>query len=144
MCVTVHSGLCRLSHCPTVPLTVLEIPRTCFCLHSGSTYRLRCVYAACASWWQKITVHLWHLRSLAATAAAAAVGFLLLVVSIYGKLLKLYGNLFACQDTLYVCVRVVHLVSLRVFYSCYCFSFIGSFGSFSLNTHTDTRVSVCA
>lgn len=102
MCVTVHSGLCRLSHCPTVPLTVLEIPRTCFCLHSGSTYRLRCVYAACASWWQKITVHLWHLRSLA--AAAAAVGFLLLVVSIYGKLLKLYGNLFACQGSLYVCV----------------------------------------
>lgn len=58
--------------------------------------------------------------ALLAGCRFAVAGFLLLVVSIYGKLLKLYGNLFAslsvCVSCVSVCVLcVVHLVSLRVF-----------------------------
>lgn len=80
--------------------------------------------------------------ALLAGCRFAVAGFLLLVVSIYGKLLKLYGNLLASlsvyMSACLLCVCAVCRSSCFVtrICSCYCFSFIGRFASFLLNTHT--------
>jgi len=106
MCVTVTTV--RLSFCP---LGRLSAPQ-CVCLYSK--------FHALAFVWPTVRIRFMCVSSSVAKnyctfaafvlLAVCLFGFLLLVVSIYGKLLKLYGNLFAS-----LCVCVVHLVSLRAF-----------------------------
>lgn len=107
MCVTDRMHM-------SVPLSV------CLVVLQNSTHLLlygkRCVYVLLF-----VRVRLFELVAknyctfvafVAAAAVGCLAGFLLLVVSIYGKLLKLYGNLFATEC---VCVCAVYLASLRAF-----------------------------
>lgn len=104
MCVTVHSPLVHSpSGCPYACLSVPLWPYSKFhalafvCVRSCVTYTQRVRELVAKNYCTFVAF------ALLAGCRFAVAGFLLLVVSIYGKLLKLYGNLFA---SLSVCVYV--------------------------------------
>lgn len=114
------------THTPCVPLSIwLSVCPSLSDRTRNSTHLLlfayvRYVYATCARELVAKNYCTFVAFALLAGCRFAVAGFLLLVVSIYGKLLKLYGNLFAslslCVCACLLCVCCVSFILFRYAY----------------------------